>query len=44
MCIEQHGDYAAPIKALLADKGYKQVFEEASGHDGFYVPRESEFG
>jgi len=29
------------MKALLADRGYKQVLRSVSGHDGFYVPHSS---
>lgn len=30
-----------PIKALLDERGYKQILRSVSGHDGFYVPDSS---
>jgi len=41
MCVEQHGEHAARINQLLTENGYRQVFAEASGHDGYYVPADA---
>ncbi|MCJ2132805.1 FkbM family methyltransferase [Methylobacterium sp. J-026] len=41
LTIEQHAGNAEPIRALMEAKGYTQVLADISGHDGFYVPRES---
>jgi hypothetical protein len=38
--VEQKGDMAFRMSDLLRKFGYKQVFQDASGHDGFYVPEE----